>query len=138
MQPIRRSTFLIGLIALLSAGSASSDDWNIVHQAGRDYVSFSNVAHFYQFPEYTRVSHTVSLRKERSAIRAQAGTSNLYINGVRFFTDFPILTNGTDELISAMDVSWTPDTVASTPGQPIDGAQKNLLRWMWLNMRDCN
>lgn len=80
-------------------------DWSVVRQNGRDYVTFSNVAHFYQFPEYTRVSHTVSLRKERSGIRAQAGTSDLYINGVRFFTDFPILSSTTDDLISAMDVS---------------------------------
>jgi len=105
MQPRRRWIFLIGVLALFGAEKASSEDWDIIHQGGRDYVSFSNVAHFYQFPEYTRVSHTVSLRKDRNAIRAQGGTSNLYINGVRFFTDFPILTNGTDELISAMDVS---------------------------------
>jgi N-acetylmuramoyl-L-alanine amidase len=45
------------------------------------------------------------LRKDRTGIRAQAGTSNLYINGVRFFTDFPILSNGSDEIISAMDVT---------------------------------
>ena len=83
----------------------ASEDWTILHEQGRDYVTFTNVAHFYQFPEYTRVSHTVSLRKGHAGIRAEAGTSNLYINGVRFFTDFPILTNGTDELISAMDVS---------------------------------
>ena len=41
----------------------------------------------------------------RRGIRAQAGTSELYINGVRFVTDFPILSSGEDELISAMDVS---------------------------------
>jgi N-acetylmuramoyl-L-alanine amidase len=82
-----------------------SSDWTVVKQQNRDYVTFSNVAHFYNFPEYTRVSNTVSLRSERRGIRAQAGTSELYINGVRFVTDFPILSNGDDELISAMDVS---------------------------------
>jgi N-acetylmuramoyl-L-alanine amidase len=95
--------FVMAVILLF--GVAFAGDWAVIPQKGRDYVTFSNVAHFYQFPEYTRVSHTVSLRKERAGIRAQAGTSDLYINGVRFFTDFPILTNGTDELISAMDVS---------------------------------
>jgi N-acetylmuramoyl-L-alanine amidase len=91
---------------MLMAGLATaSDDWTVIRQNGRDYVTFSNVAHFYQFTEYTRVSHTVSLRKERTDIRTQAGTSDLYINGVRFFTDFPILASGTDEMISAMDVS---------------------------------
>jgi N-acetylmuramoyl-L-alanine amidase len=68
-------------------------------------VTFANVAQFYQFPEYTRVSRTVSLRSERRAIRAQAGTSELSINGVRFFTHFPLLSSGNEDLISVMDVS---------------------------------
>ncbi len=96
---------LAAVVILISVVSVISDDWTVIRQNGRDYVTFGNVAHFYQFPEYTRVSHTVSLRKDRTGIRAQAGTSNLYINGVRFFTDFPILSSTTDDLISAMDVS---------------------------------
>jgi N-acetylmuramoyl-L-alanine amidase len=92
-------------ITLLSAIALASDDWTVLKQQGRDYVTFTNVARFYQFPEYTRVSHTVSLRSDRRGIRAQSGTSELYVNGVRFLTDFPILSNGSDELISAMDVS---------------------------------
>jgi N-acetylmuramoyl-L-alanine amidase len=99
----RLLSYLIGVV--LICGNVLAEDWSVIRQQGREYVTFSNVAHFYKFPEYTRVSRTVSLRSERRGIRAQAGTSELYINGVRFFTDFPILTNGTDELISAMDVS---------------------------------
>ena len=95
--------YSIGVVLLCRI--AFAEDWAVVRQQGRDYVTFSNVAHFYKFPEYTHVSRTVSLRSERRGIRAQAGTSELYINGVRFFTDFPILSAGTDELISAMDVS---------------------------------
>jgi N-acetylmuramoyl-L-alanine amidase len=38
-------------------------------------------------------------------IRAQAGTSELSINGVRFFTNFPLLSSRDDDLISVMDVS---------------------------------
>jgi N-acetylmuramoyl-L-alanine amidase len=102
---MRRFAVLFGAIVLVFGMTADGDDWTVVRQGGRDYVSFSNVAHFYQFPEYTRVSHAISLRKERTVIRTQAGTSNLYINGVRFFTDFPIVSSGNDELISAMDVS---------------------------------
>ena len=103
-QPMRRSlAYVIG--AVLICKIALAEDWTVIRQQGRDYVTFSNVAHFYKFPEYTRVSQTVSLRSDRRGIRAQAGTSELYINGVRFFTDFPILSAGTDELVSAMDVS---------------------------------
>jgi N-acetylmuramoyl-L-alanine amidase len=93
-------------LALVSIGAvALAEDWTVVRQNNRPYVTFANVAQFYQFPEYTRVSRTVSLRSERRAIRAQAGTSELSINGVRFFTNFPLLSNGDEDLISVMDVS---------------------------------
>ena len=100
------SKIAICAVLTLAAGIAwATSDWTVLKQQSRDYVTFSNVAHFYNFPEYTRVSQTVSLRSDRRGIRAQAGTSELYINGVRFITDFPILSSGDDELISAMDVS---------------------------------
>ena len=83
----------------------SASDWNVVRLQNRDYVSFANVAQFYQFPEYMRVNRNVSLRSQRRGIRAQAGTSQLDINGVRFFTDFPILSDANETLISAMDVN---------------------------------
>ena len=101
---LKRAVFWIPLVLTLAAVYAVTD-WTVIKQQNRDYVTFSNLAHFYNFPEYTRVSNTVSLRSDRRGIRAQAGTSDLYINGVRFVTDFPILSNGDDELISAMDVS---------------------------------
>jgi N-acetylmuramoyl-L-alanine amidase len=93
------------VFVLIGAAAFAATDWSVVKQQGRDYVTFSNVAHFYQFPEYTHVSHTVSLRSQRRGMRAEAGKSELYINGVRFFTDFPILSGPNDELISAMDVA---------------------------------
>jgi N-acetylmuramoyl-L-alanine amidase len=102
--PPLRIIFPIALTALLLNG-ASAADWNVIRLQDRDYVSFANVAQFYQFPEYTRVDRNVSLRHDRRGIRAQAGTSELDINGVRFFTDFPILSNNDATLVSAMDVS---------------------------------
>src|SRR4051812_21000215 len=91
-------------LALLAA-AAFAEDWTVLRPNNRPYVTFGNVAQFYQFPEYTRVSRTVSLRSERRTIRAQAGTSELSINGVRFFTHFPLLNNNGEDLISVMDVS---------------------------------
>src|SRR2546423_4185598 len=96
---------LCACLVLVLAAIAPAEDWNVVRPNNRPYVGFANVAQFYQFPEYTRVSRTVSLRSERRTIRAQAGTSELSINGVRFFTDFPLLDNGNEDLISVMDVS---------------------------------
>lgn len=101
----RRGVFPAVLALVLIGAVAFAEDWNVVRPNNRPYVSFANVAQFYQFPEYTRVSRTVSLRSERKAIRAQAGTSELSINGVRFFTHFPLLSSGDQDLISVMDVS---------------------------------
>lgn len=87
------------------AAVASAEDWTVLRPNNRPYVTFANVAQFYQFPEYTRVSRTVSLRSDRRTIRAQAGTSEISINGVRFFTHFPLLNQNNEDLISVMDVS---------------------------------
>jgi N-acetylmuramoyl-L-alanine amidase len=96
---------LAGALVVLVAFAAPAEDWNVVRPNNRPYVSFANVAQFYQFPEYTRVNRTVSLRSERRTIRAQGGTSELSINGVRFWTHFPLLNNNEQDLISVMDVS---------------------------------
>ena len=101
---LRRIT-LAALCLAAPAAVSLAEDWNVVRPNNRPYVSFANVAQFYQFPEYTRVSRTVSLRSERRTIRAQAGTSELSINGVRFWTHFPLLDNSNEDLISVMDVS---------------------------------
>src|SRR3954454_23554157 len=101
----RQRGFAFTCICLLLAAAAFAEDWTVVRPNNRPYVTFANVAQFYQFPEYTRVSRTVSLRSERRTIRAQAGTSEISINGVRFFTDFPLLNNNNEDLISVMDVS---------------------------------
>src|ERR1700745_3489399 len=84
---------------LLLAIPAPAEDWTVVRLNNRPYVSFGNVAQFYQFPEYTRVNRTVSLRSERRTIRAQAGTSELSINGVRVWTHFPLLSSNEEDLI---------------------------------------
>src|SRR5439155_18838339 len=79
-------------------------EWKVLHEQDRDYVSIANVAQFYQFPNYSRVNGGVALRSDQRGIRAESGRSELFINGIRFFTSFPILNNGSDNLISAMDV----------------------------------
>jgi len=88
----------------LLAASALAVEWRVLHEHDHDYVSFANVAQFYQFPNYTRVNGGVALKSDQRGIRAQSGRSELFINGVRFFTSFPILNNGSDNLISATDV----------------------------------
>jgi N-acetylmuramoyl-L-alanine amidase len=97
---------LFTLVTALIGSVAWAADWTVLRPQGtRPYVTFANVAQFYQFPDYTRVSRTVSLRSDRRVIRAQAGTSEISINGVRFFTHFPLVNSADEDLISVMDVS---------------------------------
>ena len=79
-------------------------EWKVIRQQGRDYVSFGNVAEFYHFADFNHANQSVSLQSNRRVIRAQSGTSELTINGIRFFTHFPIVHQGQESLISAMDV----------------------------------
>ena len=96
---------LLFAVAMMQVATALGGEWTVIRQQDRDYVTFANVAQFYQFSEYTRVSSSVSLHSERRRLRAEVGASEIYINGFRFFTDFPISNNGDDAIISAMDVS---------------------------------
>ncbi|MEO8440749.1 MAG: N-acetylmuramoyl-L-alanine amidase [Spartobacteria bacterium] len=88
----------------VATGSAAND-WKVIPADGRDYVSFANVAEFYRFPKFSRASRNVSLRGDHRVIHAQGGTSEFYINGVRFFSNFPLLVRGEENLISALDVA---------------------------------
>src|SRR4051794_20593972 len=96
----------LAAIAVLIAWSAVSraDEWNVTKVQGRDYVSMQNVSEFYRFTDYSHANRTISLRGEHRTIRAQVGTSELFINGVRFYTDFPLLERPNGQLISAIDV----------------------------------
>ena len=96
---------LLALALALTCSGAIAGDWTVIRQRDRPYVTFANVAQFYQFAEYTCVSRTVSLRSPHRVIRAQAGTSEFSINGVRFLSNFPLVSSGNDDLVSVMDVS---------------------------------
>ncbi len=97
---------LLGLVvaAALLARAATATEWKIVKQNGRDYVSFANLAEFYHFGEYTHANRTISLRSERRGILAHAETNEIRINGVKFYTLFPLEMHGGESLISAVDV----------------------------------
>ena len=117
-----RKRFLSVLVLVFLGSVALAGDWTVIRQRDRPYVTFANVAQFYHFSEYTRVNRTVSLRSERRVVRAQGGTSEYSINGVRFFACYPLLTSGDDDMISAMDISKIIEPVLR-PSR-IQGVQK--------------
>ncbi len=105
MVLLRAILFSLCLLDLTRTAAMAVDDWQVIQADGRDYVSFANVAHFYRFPQFSQVSRTVSLRGERRSLRAQAGTSEFFINGVRFYSDYPLLVRDQENYISALDVA---------------------------------
>ena len=116
---LRRIT---AILVIAAATSVNAVEWKVILHQGREYVSFANIAEFYHFGEFSQANRNVSLRSDRRGIRAQAGTNELYINGVRFFTDFPITAEGSESLLSAMDVGKIVEPVLR-PSR-IKGAQK--------------
>jgi N-acetylmuramoyl-L-alanine amidase len=122
LSPFMSPRKAAALTSLLLAAQASAVDWKVIPRQGRDYVSFANISEFYHFGEFSQANRTVSLRSDHRGIRAQAGTSELYINGVRFFTNFPITAEGNDALLSAVDVGKIVEPVLR-PSR-IQGAQK--------------
>jgi N-acetylmuramoyl-L-alanine amidase len=104
VQSVRKLLLLAFLLGS-QVEAAPPNEWKVVQVDGRDYVSFANLAQFYQFPRFTQVDRIVSLASDRSKLRAHAGTSEFYLNGVRFFSDYPLLVRGEENLISAIDVA---------------------------------
>ncbi len=102
---VTKGILIFALAVALASQAGAAEDWRVIRVGDRDYVSFANVAQFYHFPRFSEVSRTVSLGAEHRALRAQAGTSEFYINGVRFFSNFPLVVHGEENLISAIDVS---------------------------------
>ncbi len=92
------------LLAAFCATTLGATQWKVIRAHDRDYVTFANLAEFYHFGEYSHANRTISLRSEQRGIRAQVGTGEIYINGVRFFTHFPLLERAEGQLVSAFDV----------------------------------
>ncbi len=92
------------LLAALCTTTLRAAEWKVIRINNRDYVTFANLAEFYRFGEYSHANRTISLRSQQRGIRAQVGTNEIYINGVRFFTHFPLLERAEGQLVSAFDV----------------------------------
>jgi N-acetylmuramoyl-L-alanine amidase len=115
---------LLGLLLFLAGlvRPAAAEDWQVVQIEGRDYVSFANVARFYRFPKFLRANNSLTLQDDHRGLRAQEGASEFTINGVRFFSDYPLRTNAEHALVSAIDVAKIIEPVLRP--NKIEGTQK--------------
>jgi hypothetical protein len=84
---------------------ASAVDWRVIQHNGREYVTFQNVAEFYQFGEYSHANRTIALRNERAAsARKPARASSTFI-GVRFSRQLSRSSSGATRTSSPRSIS---------------------------------
>jgi N-acetylmuramoyl-L-alanine amidase len=93
--------------ALFFAGAIQVDafEWTLIKAGGRDYIPFSDVARFYNFTQTDFSNERVSL--SGTTLRIQGGTNSreLYMNGLKFILNFPVIQEGTMFYISRMDLA---------------------------------
>ena len=110
------------LVARCVLSTATPTEWKVIRAGRRDYVTLRKRRGVLPFADYSHANRTISLRSAQRGIRAQVGTSELYINGVRFFTHFPLLEQAEGQLISAFDVGKIDR--ARSASQPHRNAQQ--------------
>jgi N-acetylmuramoyl-L-alanine amidase len=93
--------------ALFFAGAVQMDafEWTLIKEGGRDYIPFTDVARFYNFTQSDFSNERVSL--SGATLRIQGGTNSreLYMNGLKFILNFPVIQQGTMLYISRMDLA---------------------------------
>jgi N-acetylmuramoyl-L-alanine amidase len=95
------------IVAALCAGSGSlqAADWSLIKHEGRDYVTIGNVADFYGLGTVSRVNNDFGLRESRRSLRGAVGSTELYINGLKFILSYPVIEQDAQVLVSRMDLS---------------------------------
>jgi N-acetylmuramoyl-L-alanine amidase len=101
---MRRLMLCVGLL-LVAGGRLSAFDWTLIKQDGRDYVPITDVARFYSFNQVDYSVDRVSLSGSTLRLQGSVGSRDLYLNGLKFILNFPMIRVEDKILISRMDLS---------------------------------
>jgi N-acetylmuramoyl-L-alanine amidase len=118
---MRRGLVCIGYLLLL-APRLFGFDWTLIKQEGRDYLPFSDLARFYEFAKSDYSNDAVILTGPNLQLQTADGSRYLYLNGLKFVLNFPVVRAGDRLLISRMDLSKIVDPVlrpARIESQPV-------------------
>ncbi len=107
---MRRCLVCIGCLLLLGTRLLGFN-WTLTKQDGRDYIPFSDVARFYGFSKSDYSNDAVLLSGPNLQLQTADGSRYLYLNGLKFVLNFPILRADNQVLISRMDLSKIVDPV---------------------------
>ena len=83
-------------------------NWHIVKVADRDYLSVRNIAEFYGLRgDFKLVDHRLSVGDNRSSLEFSANPREVFINGVKQWLSFPVVTQNGETLVSRFDLAKT-------------------------------
>ena len=107
-RTLLKALFAVAAFAFTSSVNAADTDWQVVSINHRDYLTINNVAKFYQLHgEQNPVDHHWILSDSRPRLETCVNSRELYINGVKQWLAFPILTQNGETLISRLDLAKT-------------------------------
>ena len=106
---LRSFQMLVALCAFLLVYTAKADtSWQTISVGGRDYLSFDNIAAFYQLKD-TPIGdgHSVTLSDSRVRIETFANPREIAINGVKQWLSFPTIFQNGQLLVTRFDLAKT-------------------------------
>jgi len=86
-------------------------DWTIVKENGRDYIPLTDVARFYDFNTIEFSKGVATLNCPAVHFQGASGSRDLYLNGLKFVLNLPILDIQDRLCISRLDLAKLVDPV---------------------------
>jgi N-acetylmuramoyl-L-alanine amidase len=87
------------------AATAVAGDWTLIKHQGRDHVTLENVAQFYGLGPVRRVSNSLSIGTPGRSLRGAVGSSEFYINNLKFILSYPVSDYNGQPIVSRMDLT---------------------------------
>jgi N-acetylmuramoyl-L-alanine amidase len=112
----------LALFFSLVVSQAPAFDWTIFKQNGRDYIPLTDLARFYDFNTAEFSSGVATLNCAAVHLQCASGSRDLYLNGLKFILNLPILDIQDRLCISRLDLAKLVDPVlrpAKISGSPV-------------------
>ncbi|MEI8234512.1 MAG: N-acetylmuramoyl-L-alanine amidase [Verrucomicrobiota bacterium] len=93
------------LFVLLALRAFGAGEWTLLKYEGRDYVTLSNIGAFYQLGALQRTGNQLVLRTQARSLRGEVGSSEFYLNNLKFILSYPVMEIGGQPSISRMDLT---------------------------------
>jgi N-acetylmuramoyl-L-alanine amidase len=86
-------------------------EWEVFRLGDKDYVNGASIHRFYRFSTHEQDGEDVWFRSPTIIMKGKIGSSELFINNIKFILHKPIASIGGEVLISRTDLSYIIDPV---------------------------